>query len=142
MVRSTVHNCLATEDTKSVIWEQLHLKMYITYSYNKWHKRDDTCPLCLQQVTFCRPVLRRVSLWSQITPPPLLRLINPVRVTEQEMAFGILGTAPAVTLRNWLTYELRVCILQQETLAYHNQRGSGNELDVKRTYNARMWHCG
>ena len=54
------------------------------------------------------------------------------------MAFDILGTAPAVTLRNWLTYVLRACIHQQETLAYHNQRGLGNELDVKRTYNARL----
>ena len=31
----TVHNRLVTETTKSIIWEQLHLNMHTTYSYNK-----------------------------------------------------------------------------------------------------------
>ena len=77
-----------------------------------------------------------VSLWSQLSP--LLYLISPAPVTEMEMAFGILGTTPAITLRNWLTFELRACIHQQENLAYHNQRGTGNELDIKRTYNTNL----
>ena len=39
-VWEAVHNPLATEDTKTLIWEQIHLNMYTTHSYNKWHKRN------------------------------------------------------------------------------------------------------
>ena len=139
-VWQTVHNRLTTKDTKSTIWEQIHLNTYTTYSYNKWHNREDTCPLCLQCVEDKFHILLScpitVSLWSQLSP--LLYLISPAPVTELEMVFGILGTMPAITLRNWLTFELRACIHQQENLAYHNQRGPGNELDIKRTYNATL----
>ena len=54
--------------------------------------------------------------------------------------FGILGTSPAITLRNWLTYVLRFCIHQQENLAYHNKKGLLNELDIKLDYNTRRGH--
>ena len=37
----TVHNVLL-----SIIWEQLHLNFYTQYSYNKWHKVHNICPLC------------------------------------------------------------------------------------------------
>ena len=122
-VWQTVHNRMTTEDTKSTIWEQIHLNTYTTYSYNKWHNREDTCPLCLQcvedkfHILLACPIT--VSLWSQLSP--LLYLISPAPVMELEMAFGILGMTLAITLRNWLTFELRACIHQQENLAYHNQ---------------------
>ena len=32
-----VHNFLLTNQTKTAIWEQLHLNFYTQYSYNKWH---------------------------------------------------------------------------------------------------------
>ena len=57
--------------------------------------------------------------------------IYPAPVTEQEKIFGILRDSPAVTLRNWLTYVLRFCIYQQETLACHNKKGLLNETDIK-----------
>ena len=139
-VWETVHNRLATETTKSIIWEQLHLNMHTTYSYNKWHNRDNTCPLCLQNIEDKFHILLEcpltTSLWKQLSP--LLQLIHPDPVTEQEMVFGMLGKTPAITLRNWLTYELRACIYKQENIAYHNGRGKGNALDIKRTYNSTI----
>ena len=56
-------------------------------------------------------------MWHQLTP--LLLRLHPAVVTPQEMAFGILGTAPAILLRNWLTFHLRVCIHDLERKAYH-----------------------
>ena len=45
-VWKNVHNFLGTNETKTVIWQQLHLNFYTQYSYNKWHKVNDKCPLC------------------------------------------------------------------------------------------------
>ena len=36
-VWTSVHHPLSTEETTSFIWEQIHLNMYTTHSYNKWH---------------------------------------------------------------------------------------------------------
>ena len=54
------------------------------------------------------------------------------------MAFGLIGTSPAIVLRNWFTYLLRDCIYRQETLAYYNHKGLFNELDIKRKFNVRV----
>ena len=54
------------------------------------------------------------------------------------MAFGITGTSPPVTLRNWLTFLLRECIIKQETYAFKNQLGLGNTVHLKHTFNARV----
>ena len=43
----SLNNPITTEDTKTIIWEQIHLNDYNTYSYNKWHKTQQKCPLCL-----------------------------------------------------------------------------------------------
>ena len=56
---------------------------------------------------------------------------------SREGIFGILGDSPAVTLWNWLTYILRCCIYQQETLAYHN-KALLNETDIKLVYNTQV----
>ena len=139
-VWTSVHNPLSTEETTSFIWEQIHLNMYTTHSYNKWHTANMCCPLCTQatgneyHLIFDCPVV--TSLWSQIEP--LLLKIHPAPVTEQEMIFGILGNSPTITLRNWLTYCLRFCICQQEVLAYHNKKGLLNEFDIKLIYNSRV----
>ena len=114
----------------------IHLNMYTTHSYNKWHNVS----LCTQLIgneyhlIFDCPVV--TSLWSQIEP--LLLKIHHAPVTEQEMIFGILGTSPAITLRNWLKYGLRFCFCQQEVLAYHNAKGLLNELNIKLIYNSRV----
>ena len=43
-VWNSIHSSLDSNDTKAAIWEQLHLKFYTEYSYNKWH--STLCPLC------------------------------------------------------------------------------------------------
>ena len=101
-VWKSVDNPLSTEETASFVWEQIHLNMYTTHSYNKWHKTNLCSPLCTQpirdefHIIFDCPVV--VSLWKEIEP--MLRRIYPAPVTEQEKIFGILGDSPAVTLRN------------------------------------------
>ena len=42
-VWTLVHNPLSTEETTSFIWEQIHLNMYTTHSYNKWHNANMRC---------------------------------------------------------------------------------------------------
>ena len=39
-VWKSVHNPLPMEETASFLWEQIHLNMYTTHSYNKWHKTN------------------------------------------------------------------------------------------------------
>ena len=139
-VWGSVHNPLATEETASFVWEQIHLNMYTTYSYNKWHKTNLPCPLCTQLIDdefhliFDCPVV--VSLWEEIEP--LLLRIDPSPVTKREKIFGILGNSPAIVLRNWLTYVLRFCIYRQENLAYHNKKGALNATDIKLIYNTQV----
>ena len=135
-----IHNPLAMEDTRSIIWEQLHLNSYTTHSYNKWHSNHLCCPLCLQlpedhfHLILTCPTT--VSLWTTIEPF-LLRL-HPTRVTPSEMAFGLIGNSACIVLRNWLTLVLRDCIYRQETLAYYNQLGILNEPAIKRKFNVRV----
>ena len=94
-----VRNPLSTEETASIVWEQIHLNMCTTYAYNKLHKTNLCCPLCTQpirdefHIIFDCPVV--VSLWEEIEP--MLLRIYPAPVTEQEKIFGILGDSPAVT---------------------------------------------
>ena len=137
---NSVHNPLATEETTSFVCGQIHLNMYTTYSYNKWHKTNLPCPLCTQNIDdefhliLDFPVV--VLLWKEIEP--LLLRIDPSPVTEQEKIFGILGNSPAIVLRNWLTYVLRFCIYRQENLAYHNKKGALNATDIKLIYNTQV----
>ena len=71
-VWTSVHNPLSTEETTSFIWEQIHLNMYTTHSYNKWHTANMCCPLCTHatgseyHLIFDCPIV--TSLWSQIEP--------------------------------------------------------------------------
>ena len=136
----SVHNPLSTEDTKTLIWEQIHLNMYTTYSYNKWHKSSAECPLCSQipqsefhNILECETVH---NMWRQIEPH--LIEIHPIPVTPFEMAFGLPGKTRNEVLRNWLTFLLREIISLQERPAYHNKKGNLNELDIKLNFNEEM----
>ena len=46
-VWNTLHNKLSTNKTKNIIWQQIHLNFYTQFSYNKWHKKQEVCTLCL-----------------------------------------------------------------------------------------------
>ena len=74
-----------------------------------------------------------LKLWKDIEPQ--LMRIKRIQVTRYEAIFGLQGTSPGVILRNWLTFLLRHCIVEQEKIAYHNGRGMLNEYDVKIKFN-------
>ena len=56
-------------------------------------------------------------MWRALEPHPLL--IDPGRVDEYEMAFGINANTPKKNqiLRNWLTFKLRQNISRQGQIA-------------------------
>ena len=134
-VWKAIHNKITFEETRSKIWEQIHLNNYTTSSYNRWHSSTDPCPYCLvvpanefHLILDCRLTN---SLWTQLEP--LLQRIHPHPVEESEQVFGLVwsGSAPSIQLRNFLTYILRESILSQERVAYHNKLGMNNEPRVK-----------
>ena len=59
-------------------------------------------------------------------------------ITNEEMAFGMEGNTANIILRNWLTFLLRECIIDQERIAYKNQLGLHNITDIQCTFNARL----
>ena len=136
-VWKSLNNPITSEYTKTLIWEQIHFNEYTTYSYNKWHNANQNCPLCLQHpetkfhITLQCPMT--ISLWSEIEPH--LQSIHPANITDTEKTFGILGDTPNIILRNWLTFTLRQCILEQERKAYYNKKGMQNLIDIKLAYN-------
>ena len=132
-VWKAIHNKITFEETRSKIWEQIHLNNYTTSSYNRWHSSTVPCPYCLvvpedefHLILDC-PLTN--SLWSQMEP--LLQKIHPHPVDELEKVFGITGSTPSIQLRNFLTYILRESIITYERLAYHNKLGMNNEPRIK-----------
>ena len=134
-VWNTVHNILSTNQTKSIIWQQLHLNFYTQYSYNKWHQKQDMCPLCKKMPENIFHIILHCDftnkLWQDIEP--LLKELYPVPVSEEEKAFGIVQkkATPGVLLRNWLTYLLRDCIMQEEKEAYHSSKPNLEKIKKK-----------
>lgn len=138
-VWTSVCNPVSTENTKSIIWEQIHLNDYCTYSYNKWHKVHDACPLCLMtpskfHLTLDCQVTNK--LWDELEPH--LRKISRIYVSDYEKIFGIEGETPNSILRNWLTFLLRQCIVEQEHVAFHNKKGLANIHDIKINFNNKI----
>ena len=134
-------NCpVSLECTKTIIWEQIHLNEYTTYSYNKWHNAQQVCPFCQRipdtkfHITLECPIVQ--SLWSEVEFH--LRSICPAPVSAMEMVFGLPGTTPGVVLRNWFSFLLRSCIVDQENIAFYNKRYQGNAIDIKLKFNDRL----
>ena len=90
-VWKTVHDKWSTNKTISLIWQQIHLNFYTQYSYNKWHKKQDKCPLCQRTPEDIYHVFLHCEftnkLWQEIEP--ILKELHPTVVTEEEKAFGI-----------------------------------------------------
>ena len=55
-----------------------------------------------------------------------------------EKIFGVEGLSPNIILRNWLTFNLRHCIAEQESIAYHNKKGKQNIHDIKINFNHKI----
>ena len=136
----TVHNTLASECTKSAIWEQLHLNFYTQYNFNKWHSAALPCSFCTKlpedvfHVILNCPFVK--VLWNDLHP--LLERIHAAPITEYEMAFGLFGTTPPILLRNWLTFILRELVEKQEKRAYYNPGVCQNLRQFKIVYNQRV----
>ena len=127
-----VHNPLASEDTKTAIWDYLHLNFNTTASFNNWCDTADLCPFCSQipedamHIILICPFVRH--LWRDIHP--FLDFVYPAPLTDYEMAFGLNGHTAPVILRNWLTFKFRQVISSQEYLA-HKTPGLNNVRMVK-----------
>ena len=130
-VWQSVHNFLASNETKTAIWEQIHLNFYTQYSYNKWHSTpdqeiSDPCPLCRQKPTDIFHVILHChfvnNMWNQLYPT--LSKIHTKTLDDVEKAFGIVDikSSPGIILRNWLGYKLREKILSFERSAYRQSR--------------------
>ena len=140
-VWNAVHNFLASNETKTAIWQQLHLNFYTQYSYNKWHKTQGLCPLCqkfpqdIYHIILDCDFIKKV--WEEIQP--LLMELHSDPVTEEEMSLGIIKKKPTIgiLLRNWITYFLRERIMREERKAYHSSGGPNFEA-FKRKLNQKF----
>ena len=136
----SVNNSVASEDSRTVVWEQIHLYDYCTYSYNKWKKAQEKCPFCLNipsskfHLTLECDIVNK--LWEDLEPH-LMRIHN-AHVTDLEKVFGLTENSPNIILRNWLTFILRQCIATQEGAAYKNKKGPRNIDLIKRNFNQRV----
>ena len=108
--------------------------------YNKWHNAQQKCPFCQQvpqnkyHITIECPAL--TALWTELEEH--LQIIHPTQITDTEKAFGIQGTTHNAILRNWMTFNLRQIIAEQENKAYYNKKGIGNIDDIKLIYNQKI----
>ena len=67
-----------------------------------------------------------------------LHRLVPIRITNEEKAFGLHGKRPAILLRNWLTFILRETVAEYESIAFHNKLGLRNQRKIKLAYNAKV----
>ena len=98
------------------------------------------CPLCevIPTTPFHLPLECEVSnnLWSELEPH--LYRLAPVRITDEEKAFGLHGKRPEILLRNWLTFIMRETLAEYESIAFHNKLGLRNQGKIKLAYNAKV----
>ena len=137
-VWDSVHNFPMTNKTKTAIWEQIHLNFYTQYSYNKWNKVEETCPLCNKETESIFHIILHCDyvndIWTELQPT--LMKLSPRSLDDAEKSLGIvqIKKPPGIIVRNWLGYKLREHILLFERRAYHQSRLPSVEI-FKSTYN-------
>ena len=140
-VWDSVHHFPMTNKTRTAIWEQLHLNFYTQYSYNKWNKVNEPCPLCKKEPKSIFHIILYCDftndVWTQLQPT-LLKLTTK-SLDDAEKALGIVRNRkpPCLMLRNWLGYKLREQILLFERRAYYQAKVPSIEI-FKATYNQSM----
>ena len=137
-VWENVHNFLGSNETKTVIWQQIHLNFYTQYSYNKWHKVNDKCPLCHKIPQSVFHIILDCDLTNNIYSDlqPLLNRLHQSDICDEEKAFGIFnGKSTGIILRNWVTFLLRRCIAESEREAYRMPNTIDMEKKIKRKLN-------
>ena len=143
-VWKNVHQHFFTEETKSIIWEQIHINFYTTYNYNKWHNTLQPCPLCnkipediFHIILDCKFTNK---MWKNLEET--LMKITPIQVTNYEKAFGlqpkIKKEENLITLRNWLTFTLRYLITLEERKAYYRKNTEEQERIFIIKYNSKI----
>ena len=134
---TSLHNQFFTEETKSAIWEQIHLNFYTTHNFNVWFNMLNPCPLCrkIPEDVFHIVVDCKFTkvMWRKLDKR-LVKII-PKPFTVHEMAIGIEESKREkrerypVILRNWITFTLRRLIMLEEHKMYKMNLDS----DVKMT---------
>ena len=125
-VWKSLHNILVSNETRTAIWEQLHLNFYTQYSYNKWHKASDLCPLCEKLPESIFHIILHCdfvnTIWAHLQPT--LSHLSTKTLDDTEKALGIvqINKTPGIILRNWLGYKLREQILIFERTIYRQSK--------------------
>ena len=125
-VWNTLHNFLLSNETRTAIWEQLHLNFYTQYSYNRWHKSSNLCPLCQKMPESIYHIILHCdfvnNVWAHLQP--VLIQLNTRALDDAEKALGIvqIKSTPDIILRNWLGYKIREQILLFERCAYRKSK--------------------
>ena len=125
-VWNALYNFLVSNETRTAIWEQLHLNFYTQYSYNKWHKASDLCPLCEKMPESIFHIILHCdfvnTVWAHLQP--ILTQLNTKALDDPEKALGIvqIKSTPGISLRNWLGYKIREQILLFERRAYRQSK--------------------
>ena len=136
-----IQNPFFTEETKSTVWDQIHLNFYTTYTYIKWHNNLQPCPLCNKIPEDIFHIILECKftdkMWTKLEHT--LLKIFPKGITTYEKAFGIQPTKKkdrnATILRNWLTFTLRHCIMLEERKAYFKKYTQQDEHKFILKYN-------
>ena len=141
LIWTTVHNKLATNNTKTAIWQILHLNYNSMFFKNNWYKTLHKCPMCnhaplnkFHVIFDCRYVN---ALWAALVP--ILRRIYNTPLTNYEIAFGM--TTPkndAVMLRNWITYTFRALIMKEEGICNYKTKTFPDINTFKSRFNAQI----
>ena len=138
-VWESVGNPVCSELSRSAVWAQIHLNEYTTYSYNKWHKARQVCPLCRSipgdkfHITLGCPTV--IDVWIQLEY--CLMQVHPCYLSEEEAAFGLVGRSPGILLRNWLTFLFRQCVVESERIAY-KKGANWDETDLILYFNQKV----
>ena len=117
-VWDSLHNFLVSNETRTAVWEQIHLNFYTQYSYNKWHNASNLCPLCEKLPESIFHIILHCdfvnTVWAHLQPT--LSYLNTKTLDDTEKALGIvqIKSTPGIVLRNWLGYRLRQQILPLE----------------------------
>ena len=85
-------NYLVSNRIKATIWQQLHLNFYTQFSYNKWHRTQDPCPLCKEIPKTVYHILLEckttMMAWDELEIT--LYKIHEVPVSNEEKAVGVI----------------------------------------------------
>ena len=137
----SLNSKILNENTRTLIWEQIHLNFFNTYWFNKIGRVENSCPLCKSIPNSKKHIIIECDLvkklWNEIEG--VLLEYDPTRISESEMCFGLLGRKLKIEqeIRNWLTFKLRECTGRQERLS-HDKPGINNEKQIKLKFNKEI----